>query len=156
MHFKKFTTFKAFGSMCLSRGKEIVNEFELIISQEQVEPVVTVSKFEVLQLPFPHVDPGSDIASTLPTSDDRCLVDDKYTISLVGNSLEGRETFIENPISHLQGLMIRDSVREFGTNIVRYYETYKPEDIGTVKAAWNRLFTQEAILCVSYSEELEP
>ncbi|KAI0904855.1 hypothetical protein F4823DRAFT_613327 [Ustulina deusta] len=109
MHFKKFTTFKAFGSMCLSRGKETVNEFELIISQD-----------------------------------------------LVGNSLEGRETFIENPISHLQGLMIRDSVKEFGTNIVRYYKTYKPEDIGTVKAAWNSLFTQEAILCVSYSEDLEP
>ncbi|KAI1145460.1 hypothetical protein F4825DRAFT_474017 [Nemania diffusa] len=102
------------------------------------------------------IDPGSDIASTLPTPNNRCLVDDKYALGLASNSLRGEEAFIENPTSHLQSLMIRDSIKEFGTNIVRYYETYKPEDISTIKAAWNTLFTQEAILRLSYSEDLKP
>ena len=42
--------------------------------------------------------------------------------------------------------LIHGSVRNPGTNIIRHFETYEPEDIPVVRAAWQVLFHQEIIL----------
>ncbi|KAJ3560966.1 hypothetical protein NPX13_g9121 [Xylaria arbuscula] len=94
-----------------------------------------------------HTDEMSTIMSTAETADDHSLAIKNETGGLV---------LAEAPPTHIQNLMIRDSVQELGTNIVRYYETYKSEDIPTIKASWNSLFMQEAILRSGYSENLEP
>ncbi|KAI0542852.1 hypothetical protein GGR58DRAFT_519140 [Xylaria digitata] len=90
-----------------------------------------------------HIDPVSNIMPTTQTSNNRGLINNSDTSILVDNSLRRRGPLVENSATYIQSLMIRDSVKESGTNIVRYYETYN-------------LFMQEAILRSSYSENLEP
>jgi len=90
------------------------------------------------------------------TSSEIFLVDNRNGSDSAGSCLRRMETSVENPASYLQHLMLHDSVKELGTNVVRYYETYRPKDINVIKMAWNTLFNQEAILRASYSENLEP
>ncbi|KAI1322272.1 hypothetical protein F5Y16DRAFT_50509 [Xylariaceae sp. FL0255] len=63
---------------------------------------------------------------------------------------------IEAGASDTQNLMIHDSTKYSGTSIIRYCEKYNSIDIPAVKAAWHRLYMQEAVLRTSYSADLEP
>ncbi|KAI0549811.1 hypothetical protein F4679DRAFT_545657 [Xylaria curta] len=98
-------------------------------------------------IPVSDTSAVTKIISTGETPDDHSLAIENETSGLV---------IAGSPATDIQRLMIRDSVKEFGTNIVRYYETYKSEDIPIIKASWNSLFMQEAILRSGYSENLEP
>lgn len=60
------------------------------------------------------------------------------------------------PASETQLSLIHGSVKNPGTNIIRHFETYRPEHVPAVKAAWMKLFAQEPILRTRYSVDLSP
>lgn len=60
------------------------------------------------------------------------------------------------PASEMQLTLIHGSVKNPGTNIIQYFETYEPEHIPSIKDAWHTLYEQESILGIRYSADLLP
>ncbi|OTA92430.1 hypothetical protein M434DRAFT_21881 [Hypoxylon sp. CO27-5] len=70
--------------------------------------------------------------------------------------LSAEEDPILIPASEMQLSLIHGSIKNPGTNVIRHFETYKPQHVPILKAAWHQLFEQEPILRTRYSAHLLP